>query len=93
MNFYSKKDNEIIKAYIKNGKSTKENIAALSKILKRNPEAIYQKYLNIKKSMGLVPSRKKNGTPAKAATLKKGMKLEFKATHIVLEENKLIVYI
>ena len=91
--FYSQEEVELIKSYISKGKPNKENIKALSKKLKRTPSAVMNKYMALKREMGVVSNRKKNGVPRKATGLAEGTRLEFKASHIVIEKNRLIVYI
>lgn len=91
--FYSQEEVELIKSYISNGKPNKDNVKSLSRKLRRTPAAVMNKYMALKKEMGMLSKRKKNGVPSKAISLAESTRLEFKASHIVLEKGKLIVYI
>jgi len=93
ISFYTQKEIEIIEKVAKNGKKGKENVAHLSKLLGRPAMGLNQKYVQIRKKLGIANKnvRTSEGT-TKTVQLSKEMKLQFPAKSVVVENNRIIVY-
>lgn len=93
ISFYTQKEIEIIERTAKNGKKGNVNVAYLAKLLGRPEPGLNQKYIQIKKRLGIqtrVP--KKSEATVKTLQLSKDMKLQFPAKNVVVENNRIIVY-
>lgn len=89
LRFYSSEEYSTLEKAILDGTANSNFCIKFAKKYKRNVSAVTQKVNIMKRTLKINKKR-----PAKNATsLVKGMKLEFKASHIVLEENRLIIYI
>lgn len=89
INHYSSKECSIIEKAILEGVADTSFCIKFAKKYKRNALAVSQKVNIIKRNLKV----NKKQHIKKATGIVKGMKLEFKASHIVLEENRLIIYI
>jgi hypothetical protein len=91
--YYTEQEENLIKSYIKNGKTAKENVKVLAKKMKRTEIALAVKYSSLRKKMGL-SSWTKDGSlnKNKFADIPKGMTMEFPAARVVLKENSVTFY-
>ena len=93
ISFYTQKEIEIIEKVAKNGKKGKENIVHLSKMLGRPAAGLNQKYIQIRKKLGIANLNKRTSEGVtKTVQLSKEMKLQFPAKSVVVENNRIIVY-
>ncbi len=99
--FYTQEELDTIRKYITNGKKTKVNVEELSKILKRPKTGLYFKYLAVRRNEKLTAIRKKREPKVieleakkvkKGIDIPKGMVLEFPASKILVEENKVTLF-
>jgi alanyl-tRNA synthetase len=92
--FYTTKETELIRRISKNGKNHKENVELLSKRLNRSITGMAVKYREIRREDGNVRKivRKEN-VEAKTIELTKGMVIDFPANRVLIEKNRIIIYI
>jgi hypothetical protein len=93
--FYSEKEIEILKRVATNKKSHEENIAYLSKVLKRPITGVAAKYLNVRREMGVARKHTKTidkEIKSKSIEFPKDITLEFSSKKVLIQNDKIIIY-
>lgn len=90
--FYSQAEEAEIKKMLLEGNTPTEVATALSKKFKRSKETVMMKAYKIRNSMDL-PRKTKKSTAVSTTSIPKGMKLEFPASKISIENNRIIIYL
>jgi hypothetical protein len=92
ISFYTQKEIELIERISKNGKKHKENVELLAKRLNRPESGISVKYRQIRRESGNVRKIVRKEATTKTIQLSKEMVLQFPATNVLIENNRIIVY-
>jgi len=90
--FYSQAEEAEIKKMLLEGKSITEVATTLCKKFKRSKGTVMMKAYKIRNSMGL-PRKTKKSPAVSTTSIPKGMKLEFPASKISIENNRIIIYL
>lgn len=90
--FYSQAEEAEIKKMLLEGNTPTEVSTFLQKKFKRSSASIIVKACKIRNSMNL-PRKTKKSTAVSTTSIPKGMKLEFPASKISIENNRIIIYL
>lgn len=90
--FYTDREVELIRTFISNNKPVKDNVEVLAKRMKRSVISVANKYAAVKRSMKSGTSVKSPRKGANVVDIPKGLRLEFKATKIILEDGKITLF-